>query len=82
MKQFSHYGNVPNLKINFSKSEAMNITLTEDKLRKTKDNCTFRWVTKALKYLGVWLTPQVSYLQAQFPSAVARDIERFVEMTL
>lgn len=60
VKEFTHYGCVSNLKINFSKSEAMNITLTEEDLNRTKTNCPFLWVTKALKYLGVWLTPRLS----------------------
>lgn len=60
MKEFSLYGYISYLKINFTKSEAMNITLPEKILRNAQANSPFKWETWALKYLGVWLTSQLS----------------------
>lgn len=39
IKEFAHFGYISNLKINYNKSEAMNVTLTEDTLNRTIENC-------------------------------------------
>lgn len=51
LDEFAHYGYISNLKINYSKSEAMNVTLPDDALSRTRGNCSFRWVAGVLKYL-------------------------------
>lgn len=53
LKAFSHYGNFSNLKINLTKSEAINVNLSPSNLARTQANCPFRWDGKALKYLGI-----------------------------
>lgn len=58
-QEFSRYGYISNLKINYSKSEAMNITLPEQTLKPVQTSFPFKWEEKALKYLGVWLTPTI-----------------------
>lgn len=62
MKEFTIYGYISNLKINYSKSEAINITLPKPKLNTVKDNSSFKWESQAIKYLGVWLTPRLSLI--------------------
>lgn len=60
MKEFLLFGYVSNLKINYTKSEEMNVTIPDALLKEIRTDCLFRWETSALKYLGVWLTPQLS----------------------
>lgn len=60
MKEFAICGYISNLKINYSKSEALNISLPEPKLKTVQDNSSFKWESQAIKYLGVWLTPRLS----------------------
>lgn len=57
MNEFSPFGYVSNLKINYSKSEAMNISIPTKTLKTIKSNCPFKWEDSVLKYLGIWLTP-------------------------
>lgn len=59
MTEFTHYGYISNMQINYSKSEAMNISLPVRILSQTKANSPFKWDVKTLKYLGVWLTPRI-----------------------
>lgn len=76
MNKFATYGYISNPKINFAKSEAMNISLKEDTLLKTCTACPFRWVTKTLKFLGIWLTPDLgSVYEHNFP-AILRDLKK------
>lgn len=76
MKEFSLYGYISNLKINFSKSEAMNITLPADKLNRAQSNSPFKWENSAIKYLGTWLTPKLSSVfERNFPP-ILKTIEK------
>lgn len=60
MKEFSHFDYIFNLKINYTKSEAMNINIPDMALKIIQNNCPFKWRTSALQYLWIWLTPQLS----------------------
>lgn len=44
LKDFEMFGYISNLKINFEKSEALNISLNPKQLGDTKSNCPFKWV--------------------------------------
>lgn len=61
MKEFTLFGFISNLKINYSKSEAMNISIPTKSLDNIKPNCPFKWETSALTYLGIWLTPRLTH---------------------
>lgn len=68
VREFSHYGYLSNLKINYTKSEALNISLSDNLLALTKSNSNFRWDSRAIKYLGTWLTLQIqSIYEHNFP---------------
>lgn len=41
--EFAHFGYLSHLKINYSKSEALNILLPDTLLTSIKTNSTFRW---------------------------------------
>lgn len=38
----------------------MNITLPDPEMKAVQDNNSFTWLTPAIKYLGIWLTPRLS----------------------
>lgn len=65
LKEFDLYGSFSILKVNYPKSEALNISLTTKNLQDTQLNCPFKWVLSALKYLGIRLTPNVADLYTQ-----------------
>lgn len=50
-KTFSQYSYISNLKINYSKPEAMNVSLPDSILKSPKENPPFKWDHKTLKYL-------------------------------
>lgn len=62
LKEFSLFGSISNLKINFSKSKVMNISIPTDTINSIKHICPFKWVDSAIKYLGIWLNPTLSKL--------------------
>lgn len=52
LKQFDLYGALSNLKINFSKSEAMGVALPARTFIQVRGGFHFKWTTLALNYLG------------------------------
>lgn len=67
VKEFQYYGYVSNMKMNYSKSEALNLTLSSASLTMARSTCSFKWETTALKYLGIRPTPTVADIyQANF----------------
>lgn len=68
LKEISIYGYISYLKINYAKSEAMNVTLPEKICKAAQLHSSFKWEISALKYLGVWLTPPLSQIfEKNFP---------------
>lgn len=65
VKEFHLFGYISNFKINYEKSEALNISLNPQQLLDTKSNCPFKWVNSKLKYLGIWLTPDLNNIYMQ-----------------
>lgn len=59
MKEFSLYGSLSNLKTNYSKSEAMNLSVPAEDIDDIKSKCPFQWADSSLKYLGIWVTPKL-----------------------
>lgn len=55
LKQFDLYGALSNLKINFSKSEAMGVALPAQTFIQVRGGFHFKWTTLALNYLGTKL---------------------------
>lgn len=61
LEEFDHYGALSNLKINYTKSEAMGVALPSSFLRHTLQlNFNFNWASSALKYLGTHIPPKLS----------------------
>lgn len=69
------YGYISHLKINYTKSEAMNLTFPTNTLTQAQQNNPFKWVSGALKYLGIGLTPLLSNIFSQNFRLMLRQIE-------
>lgn len=62
------FGNISGLKVNYTKSLALNINLPASMVTQLKDNFQFQWTEKELPYLGINLTDSVDRLYAaNFP---------------
>lgn len=68
LKDFELFGYISNFKISYEKSEALNISLNSRQLQDAKSNCPFKWVDFKLKYLVIWLTPELDSLYTQLSS--------------
>lgn len=52
-----------NFKVNFDKSEALNITLPNDTVELLKNKFSFKWQANALKYLGTHISRDICKIQ-------------------
>uniref|UniRef100_A0A8C5WKY5 Reverse transcriptase domain-containing protein n=1 Tax=Leptobrachium leishanense TaxID=445787 RepID=A0A8C5WKY5_9ANUR len=69
---FEEYRKLANLKINFSKSSILNISVPSHRVVSMRHTLPFRWAGTRLKYLGVWLTVDWSRLyETNFAELVA-----------
>lgn len=57
LREFARYGELSNLKINLSKSEAMSVEIPHPQLKHLQSSFNLKWTNTALKYLGT-LLPQ------------------------
>uniref|UniRef100_A0A8C5R1N4 Reverse transcriptase domain-containing protein n=1 Tax=Leptobrachium leishanense TaxID=445787 RepID=A0A8C5R1N4_9ANUR len=62
MAAFVVYGQLSNLRINFSKSHIMNITIPDRRARALQPHFAFHWAADRIKYLGIWVSKQSSDL--------------------
>lgn len=62
LKEFETYGKMSNLKINFTKSEAMGISILTNALSNLQSSFGFRWTNSALTYLGTKIPSDLSLL--------------------
>lgn len=53
LKELELFKNVSNLKINYSKSQALNISLSNVEVEHCQANFPFQWSQEALTYLGI-----------------------------
>lgn len=49
------------MKINYTKSEALNLTLPPDKLTRALASCSFQWVSSSITYLGIKITGDLKH---------------------
>lgn len=67
------FGLVSGLKVNISKSIALNVLVPTVVVVQLKHNFTFTWVTDAIPYLGIRHTHNINKLfQANYPPNVVR----------
>lgn len=62
LKDLSLFGKISNLKINHSKSYALNITLPAQGVLHCRESFPFRWEKVAITYLGIKIPTKISEL--------------------
>lgn len=62
LKDLKHFGELSNLKINYSKSHALNITLSSQDVSHCQDAFPFQWKAETITYLGIQITRKLSDL--------------------
>lgn len=60
LKEFEMYGKISNLKINYSKSEAIGVEVPTTLMSMLQSSFNFKWTTIALKYLGIFIPADLS----------------------
>lgn len=69
MKEFDRFKGLSNFLINYSKSEALNISISAGSIEGVQNSFPFRWSTSSIKYLGTCITRDPSDIFAHnFPS--------------
>lgn len=53
MREFEECGQLRNFKVNYNKSEALNILLSPHTLLQLQSNFSLKWLKMAIKYLGI-----------------------------
>lgn len=65
LNDFHLFQRLSNFKINFTKSHALNVTIPQETVTQCETNFPFQWRHDAIKYLGIYLTANLSDLFAQ-----------------
>ncbi|CAJ0950638.1 unnamed protein product [Ranitomeya imitator] len=60
LREFCRFGEVSNFKVNYPKTEALNVSLPDDLVSQVQASFSFKWKTDALKYLGVLIPADIS----------------------
>lgn len=63
IQEFNRFGAMSNFKVNYDKSEALNITLSNKTLDLLQRNFSFKWQKVAIKYLGTHIPRDLTKLQ-------------------
>lgn len=76
LKQFIEFESLSNLQINFSKSQALNISLSKTIFHQCKNNFPFTWTTDSLTYLGIQLPVRLSNLYHKNFTPLLQNIDQ------
>lgn len=63
MKAFRRFGELSHFKVNYDKSEILNISVNEKIYSLLQEDFPFKWKQNAIKYLGVFITKDLKQLQ-------------------
>lgn len=63
IKEFKCFAELSNFKVNYNKSEALNITLPTNTVKLLTNNFSFKWQKNAIKYLGTFIPRELEKLQ-------------------
>lgn len=65
LSEFKHFQTLSNLKINFTKSFTLNISLPQNQVDQYKENFPFHWKYDSITYLGTQIPSKISDLYAK-----------------
>lgn len=74
VKEFKRFGNLINFKVNYDKSEMLNIYLPNKEQELLQINFPFKWQKVAIKYLGEYIPTDLTKLQEFNYSPMIRKI--------
>lgn len=63
IREFNRFGILSNFKVNYNKSEAMNINMSRNMVELLKKDFPFRWQENAIKYLGTYIPTDLKKLE-------------------
>lgn len=73
MQELRRFGDLSNFKLNMSKTEALNISLTPSTLTQLRTNFPFQWGARGISYLGVTIPSNLADLyNLNFPPLLSR----------
>lgn len=81
LKDIKHFGELSNLKINYSKSHALKITLTPQDVFHCQDSFPFQWKTDAIKIIRK-LTDLYSQNFLPIPSKIQADLKEWANLNV
>lgn len=67
-----HFEELSNFKINYSKSHALNISLTPQEVAHTQASFPFQWEKNAITYLGIQITKRTDLYNHNFLNALSK----------
>ncbi|XP_075715534.1 uncharacterized protein LOC142750416 [Rhinoderma darwinii] len=81
LKEFERFSQLSNFKVNYSKTEALNVSLSSELVEHLKQNFPFKWQQESLKYLGINIPTDLTELfRLNYTSLLHRtmkDVEQY-----
>lgn len=74
-KEFERFGQLSNLKVNYSKSKALNLIYPENLVKHLSTTFSFKWQKTFIKYLGIHIAKLAFYLQITFLPLLQRSLK-------
>ncbi|XP_069808018.1 phosphatidylinositol 4,5-bisphosphate 3-kinase catalytic subunit delta isoform-like [Dendropsophus ebraccatus] len=62
LKEFERFGGLSNFRVNLSKTEGLNISLTPHELSLLQENFSFKWQKESITYLGIQIPSRLELL--------------------
>ncbi|KAM9330488.1 LOW QUALITY PROTEIN: sodium/hydrogen exchanger 9B2-like [Gastrophryne carolinensis] len=62
LREFERFGQLSNFRINYAKSEALNLTLPHHLVERLRSSFPFKWQPTAIKYLGAFIPSDLDNL--------------------
>lgn len=79
LAEIDRFGHFSNYKLNISKTEALNLSLTQHTLASLKANFSFQWQTKSISYLGTAIPKCTSEIYTLNYSPLLTKLKRLSE---
>lgn len=79
IKEFKRFGEISNFKVNYDKSEMLNMSLLEKTYSLLQKDFPFKWKQKAIKYLGILIPKDLDLLQELNYDATIRKLSKLLQ---